>query len=139
MTETEFQAECLRRFDRIEAMLEHLLGDTTGALLRQVARVVGSNEFVAAEVTALAETDTRLREALKSAIGLESATRRLGKLLARCEGRSMGGVLVARHGDSNVGGVWGVKLTLPLAAASIRFDHAGTFTERETHGISPPL
>ncbi len=128
MTDCGFQAECLRRLDRIEALLEHLAGDVEARLLRQVARVVGSNAFVAAEITALAETDTKLCETLAAAVGLPSATRRLGWLLGRSVGRSIGGVSVERLGDCDRGAIWRVstKPIEPLAPRLHAVQHEGT-------------
>jgi len=123
---TEFERETVARLDRIESLLSTLTGDTDTPLLREIVRVFGSQAFVARQVTAAAEMDPRLREALEDAVGLPSATRRLGKLLARCDGISIGGVLVCRVGDSHAGGVWSAKLILPVAPRLHAVQHGGT-------------
>ncbi len=99
MTDTEFQAECLRRFDRIDALLEHLAGDVEGPLLREIARLLGGRVFTSREVTQLAEDDEALRAALVRAVGATQATRKLGWWLSRCES-------VQRAGEDEQGIVW---------------------------------
>lgn len=112
---TEFEAEALRRFDRVEALLAKLAGDVDGPLLREIARAFAGRNFAACEVTVAAEADRHLHSALERAVGLPSATRRLGKLLQRVAGTSIGGVLVCRVGHCNAGGLWTATTTLVLS------------------------
>lgn len=96
---TEFERETHLRLDRIERLLEGIAGDTTGPLLREIARVVGDRVFTSRQVTQLAEDDEALRAALVRAVGAAQATRKLGWWLSRCDS-------VERAGEDAQGIVW---------------------------------
>ncbi len=76
------------RRDREASALPRLHLAVVMPLLFEISLAVGNSAWSARELFRLAETDAQLRSAIVAAIGpLDAgATRRLGKLLTRCEG-----------------------------------------------------
>lgn len=96
------------RLERIERAAKSVSPDA--ALLAAISREVGAASFSAADLIRAAQKPHRvaLAEAIHAAVGQLNA-RRLGRRVARFQGRESWGFVVEHQGKDRAGAIWRIR------------------------------